>query len=53
LERVEQKVERIDAGVIQLGREMAAVQAQIGLLKWMNGVVIAGVAALIIRALFP
>jgi septal ring factor EnvC (AmiA/AmiB activator) len=53
LGRLEQKVDRIDAGVSQLGKELAGVQAQIGLLKWMNGIVIAGVAALILRAFFP
>jgi septal ring factor EnvC (AmiA/AmiB activator) len=53
LDRLEQKVDKIEASVVQIAKDLAGVQAQIGLLKWMNGIVIAGVAALILRAFFP
>lgn len=37
----------------KLDTGLAEVRAQITMLKWMNGIVIAGVAALIIKTFFP
>jgi hypothetical protein len=38
--------------IVRLDKELAVVKAQIDLLKWMNGIVIAGVLALIIKTFF-
>ena len=56
LERIEErtgKISKIDDDIGRLDKELAVVKAQIDLLKWMNGIVIAGVLALIIKTFFP
>ena len=55
LERIEEqtsKLPKIEGDIARLDRELAVVKAQIDLLKWMNGIVIAGVMALIIKTFF-
>jgi len=55
LERIEErtgKISKIDDDIGRLDKELAVVKAQIDLLKWMNGIVIAGVLALIIKTFF-
>jgi hypothetical protein len=55
LERIEEhtvKIPKIEDDLARLDRELAVVKAQIDLLKWMNGIVIAGVIALIIKTFF-
>ncbi|MCE3249279.1 MAG: hypothetical protein K0R41_3104 [Geminicoccaceae bacterium] len=53
LERIEEqtgKIPMIDQDLARLGKDLAAVRAEIEPLKWMNGIVIAGVLALIIKS---
>jgi chromosome segregation ATPase len=50
--KVEGDLERLDKDLARLDKELAVVKAQIDLLKWMNGIVIAGVLALIIKTFF-
>jgi NaMN:DMB phosphoribosyltransferase len=55
LERIEKHtadIPKIKDDVTDLDKELAVVKAQIDLLKWMNGIVIAGVLALIIKTFF-
>ncbi|HZA67849.1 MAG TPA: hypothetical protein VE592_12910 [Geminicoccaceae bacterium] len=62
LERIEEQTGRLPTmqdqiddtrqDIARLDRELAVVRAQIDLLKWMNGIVIAGVLALIINTYF-
>lgn len=55
LERIEEhtsEIPKIKEDVTDLDKELAVVKAQIDLLKWMNGIVIAGVLALIIKTFF-
>ena len=44
---------RLSALEAKTDARFAAVDTQINMLKWMNGIVIAGVVALIIKAFFP
>jgi hypothetical protein len=44
---------RFDTLETKIDTGLAEVRAQITMLKWMNGIVIAGVAALIIKTFFP
>ena len=39
--------------IVDLKQEMAEIKADIRLLKWMLGVVLGGIVALIVRAFFP
>jgi hypothetical protein len=50
--RVEGDLAKLDKDLTRLDKELAVVKAQIDLLKWMNGIVIAGVLALIIKTFF-
>jgi hypothetical protein len=53
LERIEEqtgKLPKIELDLARLGKDLAAVRAEIEPLKWMNGIVIAGVLALIIKS---
>ena len=55
LERIEEptgEIPKIRAGIARLDKELAVIKAQIKMPKWMNGVVIAGVLALIIKTFF-
>jgi hypothetical protein len=55
LERIEEhtgRIPKIEDDIARLYKELAVVKAQIDLLKWMNGIVIAGVLALIIKTVF-
>jgi lipid II:glycine glycyltransferase (peptidoglycan interpeptide bridge formation enzyme) len=55
LERIEEqtgKLPKIELDLARLDKDLAVVKAQIELLKWMNGIVIAGVLALIIKTFF-
>lgn len=55
LERVEEhttRIPKIEGDILRLDKELAVIRAQIDLLKWMNGIVIAGVLALIIKTFF-
>ena len=50
--KVEGDLAKLDKDLTRLDKELAVVKAQIDLLKWMNGIVIAGVLALIIKTFF-
>jgi Na+(H+)/acetate symporter ActP len=50
--KIEDQIDDARGDVARLDREVAVVRAQIELLKWMNGIVIAGVLALIIKTFF-
>jgi hypothetical protein len=53
LERMEEqtgKLPKIDQDLARLGKDLAVVRAEIEPLTWMNGIVIAGVLALIIKS---
>ncbi len=53
LERIEEqtgKLPKIELDLARLGKDLAAVRAEIEPLKWMNGIVIAGVLALIVKS---
>lgn len=53
LERIEEqtgKLSMIDQDLARLGKDLEAVRAEIEPLKWMNGIVIAGVLALIVKS---
>ena len=55
LERIEEntvRIPKIENDIVRLDKEVAVIRAQIDLLKWMNGIVIAGVLALIITTFF-
>ena len=55
LERIEEhtgRIPNVEGDLARLDKELAVVKAQIDLLKWMNGIVIAGVLALIIKTFF-
>ena len=55
LERIEEptgRIPKIEDDIARLDKELAVVKAQIDPLKWMNGLVIAGVLALIIKTFF-
>jgi hypothetical protein len=52
LPKIEDQIDHARADIARLDREVAVVKAQIDLLKWMNGIVIAGVLALIIKTFF-
>jgi hypothetical protein len=55
LERIEeqtQKLPKIDQDLARLDKNLAVVKTQIEPLQWMNGIVIAGVLALIIKTFF-
>lgn len=52
LERIEEhtgKIPKIEDDIARLDKELAVIKAQIDPLRWMNGIVIAGVLALIIK----
>jgi hypothetical protein len=55
LERIEEhtvKIPKIEDDIARLDKELAVVKAQTDLLKWMNGIVLPGVLALIIETFF-
>jgi lipid II:glycine glycyltransferase (peptidoglycan interpeptide bridge formation enzyme) len=55
LERIEEntvRIPKVENDIARLDKELAVIKAQIDLLKWMNGIVIAGVLALIIKTFF-
>jgi len=55
LERIAEqtgKLPKVEQDLARLDKDLAVVKAQIELLKWMNGIVIAGVLALIIKTFF-
>ena len=52
LPNIQDQIDRAREDIIRLDKELAVISAQIDLLKWMNGIVIAGVLALIIKTFF-
>ena len=50
--KIENQIDDARGDIARLDKEVAVVKAQIELLKWMNGIVIAGVLALIIKTFF-
>jgi hypothetical protein len=52
LPKIEDQINHAREDIVRLDKELAVVKAQIDLLKWMNGIVIAGVLALIIKTFF-
>jgi hypothetical protein len=51
LPKMQEQIDDTREDIVRLDKELAVVKAQIDLLKWMNGIVIAGVLALIIKTL--
>lgn len=52
LERIEEhagRIPKIEDDIARLDKELAVIRAPIDLVKWMNGIVVAGVLALIIK----
>lgn len=52
LPSIQDQIDRAREDIVRLDKELAVIRAQIDLLKWMNGIVIAGVLALIIKTFF-
>jgi chromosome segregation ATPase len=52
LPNIQDQIDRAREDIVRLDKELAVIRAQIDLLKWMNGIVIAGVLALIIKTFF-
>jgi lipid II:glycine glycyltransferase (peptidoglycan interpeptide bridge formation enzyme) len=52
LPRMQDQIDQTREDIAPLDKELAIIKAQIDLLKWMNGIVIAGVLALIIKTFF-
>ena len=52
LPKMHDQIDDTREDIARLDKELAVVKAQIDLLKWMNGIVIAGVLALIIKTFF-
>ena len=52
LPKLQDQIDHTRDDIARLDKELAVVKAQIDLLKWMNGIVIAGVLALIIKTFF-
>jgi chromosome segregation ATPase len=51
-DKVDREIAGVREDIARLDKELAVIKAQIDLLKWMNGIVIAGVLALIIKTFF-
>jgi len=49
---MQDQIDHTREDIARLDKELAVVKAQIDFLKWMNGIVIAGVLALIIKTFF-
>jgi hypothetical protein len=52
LPKMQDQIDAARADIDRLDKELAVVRPQIDLLKWMNGIVIAGVLALIVNTFF-
>ena len=52
MDDVAQDVATLKADVATLKTDMAVIRAELSLMKWMNGITIGGVLALIIKAFF-
>ena len=52
LPKMQDQIDRTREDIARLDKELAVVKAQIDPLKWMNGIVLAGVLALIIQIFF-
>jgi hypothetical protein len=52
LPKMQDQIDHTRGDIARLDKELAVIKAQIDLLKWMNGIVIAGVLALIIKTFF-
>ena len=52
LPSIQDQIDSARENIVRLDKELAVIRAQIDLLKWMNGIVIAGVLGLIIKTFF-
>jgi hypothetical protein len=52
LPKMQDQLDHAREDIIQLDKELAVIKAQIDPVKWMNGIVIAGILALIIKTFF-
>jgi hypothetical protein len=52
LPNIQDQIDRAREDIVRLDKELALIRAQTDLLKWMNGIVIAGVLALTIDISF-
>ena len=52
LPKMQEQIGDTREDIVRLDKELAVVKAQIDLLRWMNGIVIAGVLALINKTFF-
>lgn len=51
-QRLEEKVAALDAKVIALAQDVAVIRAELGPVKWMHGITLSGVLALLIKTFF-
>ena len=52
LEALTQRVGALEEKVIALAQDVAVIKAELGLTKWMHGITIGGVLALLVKAFF-
>jgi hypothetical protein len=52
LSKMQDQIDGTCEAIARRGKELAVLKAQVELLQWMNGIVIAGVLALIIKTFF-
>jgi chromosome condensin MukBEF ATPase and DNA-binding subunit MukB len=52
LEALTKRVVTLEEKVIALARDVAVIRAELGLMKWMHGITIGGVLALLVQAFF-
>lgn len=51
-DRVDSRLDRVDERLNRVDQRLAVVDSDLRLLKWMVGLIIAGVASLVLRAFF-
>ena len=49
---LEEKVAALEQKVIAVAQDVAVIRAELGLMKWMHGITIGGVIALLVKAFF-
>ena len=49
---LEEKIAALEEKVIALAQDVAVIRAELGLMKWMHGITIGGVLALLVKTFF-
>jgi chromosome segregation ATPase len=52
LEAVTKRLGTLEEKVVSIAQDVAVIKAEFGLMKWMNGITIGGVLALLVKAFF-